>query len=115
VNPSEEQFDEVGAERSRAPRATKLTLPGQRKPPAQPVYLSPTHRARITPVSPMMLPPVAAWHHFCARTGGSISLVSFYRWIRNGRVCAVRVGRKFFVPLGILDELIKRCLEGEEF
>ena len=115
MNPSEEQKDQTGTRRARALRDAGVTLPRQHKATAAPVYLSPAQRARITPVSPLMLQPVAAWHHFCARTGGSISLVSFYRWIRNGRVCAVRVGRKFYVPLGILDELIKRCLEGEEF
>jgi hypothetical protein len=115
MNPSEKQFDEMGSERSRATPGTELTLAKPFEAPGNPVYLSVAHRARITPVSPVMLTPVAAWHHFCARTGGSISLMSFYRWIRNGKVCAVRVGKKFYVPLRILDELIKRCLEGEEF
>lgn len=115
MDPSEKQIAGMGAERSRAPRNTKLTLAKQFRASANPVRLSVAHRARITPVSPVMLTPVAAWHHFCAKTGGSISLISFYRWIRNGRVCAVRVGKKFYVPLGILDDLIKRCLEGEEF
>ena len=61
----------------------------------------------------VMLTPIHAWRLLCRRTGGSISRTTFYRWINSGRVGAVRVGFRFLVPLPMLDEVIKKCLEGE--
>ncbi len=114
---SEEQIHEVGTERSQARGGAKLTSTKQIHRPANPIHLGGTQGrdTRTTPATLRMLTPLAAWHHLCAKTGGTISLVSFYRWIRNGRVCAVRLGRRCYVPIQILDDLIKRCLEGEEF
>ena len=60
-----------------------------------------------------MLTPTHAWHLLCRRTGGSISRTTFYRWINSGRVGAVRVGFRFLVPLPMLEEVIKKCLDGE--
>jgi excisionase family DNA binding protein len=60
-----------------------------------------------------MLTPTHAWHLLCRRTGGSISRTTFYRWINSGRVGAVRMGFRFLVPLPMLEEVIKKCLEGE--
>ena len=60
-----------------------------------------------------MLTPAHAWRLLCRRTGGSISLTTFYRWINSGRVGAVRVGFRFLVPLPMLEEVIQKCLDGE--
>ncbi len=69
-----------------------------------------SHRA---PATPLMVTPIQAWHTLCARTGGGVNLHSFYRWIEQGRVYSVRMGRRIFVPIEALDDLIKRCLMGE--
>ena len=102
--PTENQFDEMDADPALARRAAKLALAKQLQEQANPIRLSVANSARKTPATLVMLTPLAAWHHLCAKTGASISLVSFYRWIRNGRVCAIRMGRKFYVPVQILDE-----------
>jgi len=60
-----------------------------------------------------MLTPTHAWRILCRRTGGTISRTTFYRWINSGRVGAVRVGFRFLVPLPMLEEVIKKCLDGE--
>lgn len=64
---------------------------------------------------PAMLSPVAAWRSLCARTGGCIALVTFYRWVRNGKVFSIRLGQRIFIPREALDDLIKLCLNGERF
>jgi hypothetical protein len=60
-----------------------------------------------------MLSPTSAWRLFCRRTGGSISLTTFYRWINSGRVGTIRIGSRFLIPLPMLEEVIQRCLDGE--
>jgi len=60
-----------------------------------------------------MLSPTSAWRLLCRRTGGSISLTTFYRWINSGRIGAIRVGNRFLIPLPMLEEVIQRCLDGE--
>jgi excisionase family DNA binding protein len=60
-----------------------------------------------------MLTAINAWRLLCRRTGGSISLTTFYRWINSGRVGAIRIGSRFLIPLPMLEEVIERCLDGE--
>jgi excisionase family DNA binding protein len=60
-----------------------------------------------------MLTPTHAWRLLCRRTGGSISRTTFYRWINSGKVGAVRIGFRFLIPLPMLEEVIKKCLDGE--
>jgi excisionase family DNA binding protein len=60
-----------------------------------------------------MLTPVHAWRLLCRRTGGGISLTTFYRWINSGRIGVVRVGFRFLIPLPFLEEVIQKCLDGE--
>lgn len=60
-----------------------------------------------------MLTPVHAWRLLCRRTGGRISLTTFYRWINSGRIGAVRLGMRFLVPLPVVEEAIQKCLDGE--
>jgi hypothetical protein len=69
------------------------------------------HDARVMP----MLPPMRAWRILCARTGGSIALVTFYRWLRNGRIYSIRMGQRIFIPQPALEDAIKQCLAGERF
>jgi len=60
-----------------------------------------------------MLTPTHAWRILCRRTGARISRTTFYRWLNSGRVGAVRVGFRFLIPLPMLEEVIKKCLDGE--
>ena len=60
-----------------------------------------------------MLTPMHAWRMLCRRTGGNISLTTFYRWINSGRIGVVRVGSRYLIPLPLLEEVIERCLDGE--
>ena len=60
-----------------------------------------------------MLTPTHAWRLLCRRTGGSISRTTFYRWLNSGKVGAVRIGFRFLIPLPMLEEVIKKCLDGE--
>ena len=62
-----------------------------------------------------MYPPASAWRILCSRTGGSIALVTFYRWLRNGRIYSIRMGQRIFIPLPALEDAIKQCLAGEKF
>jgi hypothetical protein len=64
---------------------------------------------------PAMLSPTRAWKLLCARTGGSIARVTFYRWVRNGKVFSIRLGERIFVPEAALEEVIRQCLSGERF
>jgi hypothetical protein len=63
----------------------------------------------------VMLSPAAAWRALCARTGCCIAKVTFYRWLRNGRVYSIRLGQRIFIPQPALDELITKCLDGERY
>ena len=69
--------------------------------------------SRKSPATPLMMNPTAAWRMLCAKTGGGIALGTFYRWIRDGRVCTIRMGGKILVPAQILDVVIEKCLKGE--
>ena len=60
-----------------------------------------------------MLTPLHAWRMLCRRTGGNISLTTFYRWINSGRIGVVRVGSRYLIPLPLLEEVIEKCLDGE--
>ena len=62
-----------------------------------------------------MLPPPRAWKLLCERTGGRVSLVTFYRWLRSGRIYSVRLGQRIFIPVMALEDTIKQCLAGERF
>ena len=74
---------------------------------------------RVTPTTLQegmpMYPPASAWRILCSRTGGSIALVTFYRWLRNGRIYSIRMGQRIFIPLPALEDAIKQCLAGEKF
>lgn len=74
----------------------------------------PLRPSRRCPATPLMMKPTAAWRLLCAKTGGSISLGTFYRWIRDGRVCTIRMGKRIMVPVQMLNQVIEKCLNGED-
>ena len=65
--------------------------------------------------APAMLCPTSAWRLLCARTGGTIARVTFYRWLRNGKVYSIRLGQRIFIPEAALEDAIRQCLSGERF
>jgi Helix-turn-helix domain len=62
-----------------------------------------------------MLSPTTAWRALCKRTGGSIARVTFYRWVRTGKVFSIRLGQRIFIPQAALEDVIRQCLTGERF
>jgi hypothetical protein len=62
-----------------------------------------------------LLTPASAWRVLCNRTGISVSRATFYRWLNSGRVFSFRLGQKFYVPVPIIDEIVKHCRAGEPF
>lgn len=89
------------------------TYPPVRKIPVEPDPPAPPRPAPGSRVP--MLSPTRAWRLLCARTGGVIALVTFYRWVRNGRVFSIRLGQRIFIPLPEVEDLIKRCLDGDPY
>jgi excisionase family DNA binding protein len=81
---------------------------------AQSVPNDPSNRLNRAPATPLMLTPTVAWRRLCARTGSGVTRQTFYRWIRNGSLYSVRMGKRIFVPIERLDDLIKKCLTGEK-
>ena len=69
-----------------------------------------TSRAR-KPVRSLM--PIEAWRELCARTGCSISKGSFYAWIYQGRIKSFHFGGRSFISGRIVDQLVKKALEGK--
>lgn len=67
------------------------------------------------PEAPLMLSTRQAWKRLCAQTGGSVAKSTFVRWIRDGKIPAVRLGRNIFVPIPIMEKLIEQCLNGDPF
>ena len=84
------------------PYAARTSTPAPKGPDSKPA-----------PAALPMLTPIHAWRLLCRRTGASISRTTFYRWINSGRVDAIRVGFRFFIPLPMLEEVIQKCLDGE--
>jgi len=74
----------------------------------------PADKLRQTPATPLMLTPTLAWRRLCAKTGGGVTIQTFYRWIGNGSLYSVRMGRKIFVPADKVDILIEHCLAGDD-
>ena len=84
-----------------------------------------THAARTSSPDPLgpnnkaaasawpLLTPTAALRILCRRTGARVSLTTLYRWINSGRVGVVRMGYRILIPLPWLEDIIKRCLDGE--
>ena len=60
-----------------------------------------------------MLTPQSACKLFCRRTGGCISLSTFYRWIANGHLAVIRINSRFLVPLAEVERIIAASYGGE--
>ena len=81
---------------------------------ARPLSPAPLRRNSKSSSSALpMLTPLHAWRMLCRRTGGNVSLTTFYRWINSGRIGVVRVGSRYLIPLPLLEEVIEKCLDGE--
>lgn len=64
-------------------------------------------------VPPTMLVPATALRILCRRTGGTLSRATFYRWIAEGRVRSMRLGKHIFIPLPALEELIRQYWDSD--
>lgn len=64
-------------------------------------------------VPPTMLVPATALRILCRRTGGTLSRATFYRWITEGRIRSIRLGKHIYVPLPALEELIRQCWDAD--
>src|SRR5579859_4650239 len=97
-----------------APPGVKVRITQANTTAAQPITRSPADKLRQAPATPLMLTPTAAWRKLCAKTGGSVTIQTFYRWIGNGSVYSVRMGKRIFVPIDNVEKLIETCLAGED-
>ena len=95
------------------PNTRRVSSPAipSRAAPAPP---TPLDGSRKAPPTPLMLSPKAAWRRFGKETGSIMPLDNFYRWIRNLEISSIRMGRRIFVPITALDDLIRRILTGEK-
>jgi hypothetical protein len=59
-------------------------------------YANPTPLEPAVP--PTMLVPATALRILCRRTGGTLSRATFYRWITDGRIRSMRLGKHIFIP-----------------
>ena len=64
-------------------------------------------------VPPPMLAPTTALRILCRRTGGTLSRATFYRWITDGRIRSMRLGKHIFIPLPALEELIRQYWDSD--
>ena len=60
-----------------------------------------------------MLVPQNALRILRRRTGGNVSKATFYRWVNSGKVPSIRLGARILIPWPALEELIRKCFEGE--
>ena len=58
---------------------------------------------------PAMLAPATALRILCRRTGGTLSKATFYRWISDGRIRSVRLGKHILIPFPVLEDFIRQC------
>ena len=84
-----------------AGKAVKTTVPN---PPDLSVM-----RAAARPV---VLTPMAALPRLRAGTGCPIARETFYLWLKTEKIYSIRMGRRIYIPLEALDNLIKDCLAG---
>lgn len=66
----------------------------------------------VGPGGTPMLSPYNAWRILERRTGVNVGRSTFYRWVQTGRVLALRMGNKIFVPWPELDHMIKDFRRG---
>jgi hypothetical protein len=61
----------------------------------------------------VMLTPRIALRRFYAGTGFEIARETLYLWIKTEKLYSVRMGRRIFIPVEALDNLVKQCLAGD--
>ena len=83
-------------------------IPGVNTTQLAPAVVDP----RFSSGRPPMLSPHRAWQILRHRTGGEISLATFYRWLGSGKISCIRLGARIFIPWPSLDDFIERCLRG---
>jgi|SRR5579859_413750 len=96
------------------PPGVKVRITQANATAGQRISKSPADKLRQAPATPLMLTPTMAWRKLCAKTGGSVTIQTFYRWIGNGSVYSVRMGKRIFVPIDNVEKLIETCLAGED-
>ncbi len=69
--------------------------------------------ASFTPACGPLLSPSRAWRILRQRTGSRLARSTFYRWLESGRAYSLRIGTRIYVPWQELDEIIRKCLNGE--
>jgi excisionase family DNA binding protein len=67
------------------------------------------------PGTMLVVSSTSAWRALCAKTGCSMGWTTFYSWIRSGRIESIRVGRKYYVKVTTLDNLVALSLTGERW
>lgn len=67
----------------------------------------------FSPLAPVgAVTATTAWRNICARTGCSVTLSKFYKWIRVGRIRAIRVRGNYYVRIKTLDKLVEKAFRG---
>lgn len=66
----------------------------------------------IGPGGTPMLSPNNAWRILEKRTGVNVGRSTFYRWVQSGRVLALRMGNKIYVPWPELEHMIRDFRRG---
>ena len=67
------------------------------------------------PAAPLAFTIPAAWRSLCRRTGCTMTLRCFYKWVLKGRVHSVRMGAKIFIRAEVLDQLVELAFHGESW
>ncbi len=72
-------------------------------------------RAQASSAPPFgpLVSPSRAWHILRQRTGGRFSRSTFYRWLESGKAYSLRIGTRIYVPWREVDEIVRKCLNGE--
>ncbi len=61
---------------------------------------------------PVMLSPEHALEVLDARLGIAVGRSTFYRWVHSGRVFAIKLGGKIYVPLAEMESVVDRLSRG---
>jgi hypothetical protein len=77
------------------------------------VVPEPLDMSVMRPTPPAMLTPRQALRRFYAGTGFEIARETLYLWIKTEKLYSVRMGRRIFIPVEALDNLVKQCLAGD--
>lgn len=62
---------------------------------------------------PHYLTPHAAARYIERKIHLKISHATLYRMLADGRLYAIRVGYRYFIPLSSADDFLERCLRGD--